>query len=263
MGQFTHAYQVICNQYPMLNWTAQDDEIDRRGRHPDLHWCLGNPVTRLEQWPKELRDLAPKRFDPITGTTYCYPSSGGVWESQLHPLTLEKLDVDRFNPAVSDWHTGREDEWCDQLRIYGGNWYGCNLELPWEERRLGCPSLASLSVDLPIRRLVVTETDTTNVYILLPNQSTGEFPEGAAAAMKNTVTEKEQIEVMKAFGAVWCTNKDSCPPLEDIKWPPVKWAAKYWSFKIPDGWEPAPKETDNMHLLPLWKAIQDNDYGEE
>ncbi|OJJ02243.1 hypothetical protein ASPVEDRAFT_888160 [Aspergillus versicolor CBS 583.65] len=210
MNQFTFAEYIECNIYPLMNWTEQDYEIDRRGPHPDLEWCrTSGEITRLQQWPHELRDRAPKRFDLMTGTTYCYPSSGG-----------------------------RENAWCDQLRVYGGNWYGCNLELPMEERQLGCPSLATLEPDLSVRRLVVTETDTPNVYILPPNPGTGELPEDAVARMKITVSEKEQIELLGSFGAIRCTNISTCPPLDDLKYSPVEWAAKHRGFKIPDGWSP-------------------------
>lgn len=220
-----------------MNWTEQDYEIDRRGFHPDLHWCrTSGEITRLQQWPAELRDRAPKRFDLMTGTTYCYPSSGGVWESQLHPLTLEKLGVKRYTSDTSDWHRGRENAWCDQLRVYGGNWYGCNLELPMEERQLGCPSLATLEPDLSVRRLVVTETGTPNVYILPPNPGTGELPEDAVARMRITVSERDQIKMLDSFGAIRCTNISTCPPLDDLKYSPVEWAAKHQGFQIPDGW---------------------------
>ena len=240
MSQFTHATTIECNVFPLMNWTEQDYEIDRRGWHPDRYWCITDrEITRLSQWPKDLRDRAPKRFDPTTGKTYCYPTSGGVWESQLDALTLEKLGVNQFKTDASDWHRGREDKWCEQLRVYGGNWYGCNLEMPLEERQLGCPwPLEALTPDLTIRRMVVIESETKNVYVLLPHPITDEYPEGAVVMMEDATTEKEQIEVMKKFNldVKQCDDKWNCLALEDFKWPPVKWAARYASFEIPDGY---------------------------
>jgi hypothetical protein len=48
---------------------------------------------------------------------------GGIWSTELEPVDLEFLDLDRFKDTPKSKNPDEEDEFCDKLRKFGPSWH--------------------------------------------------------------------------------------------------------------------------------------------
>ncbi|KAF9892331.1 hypothetical protein FE257_002108 [Aspergillus nanangensis] len=155
--------------------------------------------------------LPTRRYDIYTGYASCTPSSGGTWISPLGPLELQHLSINRFSSTERSQNREGENHFCQQLRQFGGSWYGPGaLNQLWTGDT--CNELSALVPEVAFRREVGFPAD-GGVWVL--TESKRGFPEGMAM-VRNALTMEERCSALETLGAVWCESVQQCPALWDL-----------------------------------------------
>ncbi|KAL4789705.1 hypothetical protein BDV19DRAFT_373708 [Aspergillus venezuelensis] len=168
--------------------------------------------------------LPTTRYSIHTGQAACYPSSGGIWLSDLGPLELQYLGIDRFaSTARPDVSTGEEDAFCHKLRLFGGEWH--NPDPEGKDLYVGgeCHELYENAPIASITRRVGISSNENDkgVWVLNVDEETGRFP-AEIGIVKNALTMEEQVQALIKLGAVYCADVDSCSLLGDLKLKPFE-----------------------------------------
>ncbi|KAL4951890.1 hypothetical protein BDW69DRAFT_168983 [Aspergillus filifer] len=163
--------------------------------------------------------LPTTRYSIHTGQTACYPSSGGIWLSELGPLELQYLGLDRFSSTERpDVSKEEEDAFCHKLRLFGGEWH--NPDPEGKDLYIGgeCHELHEKAPIASITREVGIPSDEMDkgVWVLNVDEGTGRFPDGIGI-VKNALTMEERVQVLISLGAVYCADVEECSLLGDLK----------------------------------------------
>ncbi|RSL87556.1 hypothetical protein CEP52_015493 [Fusarium oligoseptatum] len=166
--------------------------------------------------------LPTTRYSIHTGQAACYPSSGGIWVSELDALELQYLGIDRFSSTERpDVPKEEEDAFCHKLRLFGGGWYnpnheGRNLNVGGE-----CHALDEFDPIVSIVRKIGVPSDENDegVWVLDVDKDTGIFPDGIIA-VRNALSMDERVQALVKLGAVYCADIKECRLLMDLKLEP-------------------------------------------
>ncbi|KAL4967853.1 uncharacterized protein BDV14DRAFT_197493 [Aspergillus stella-maris] len=166
--------------------------------------------------------LPTTRYSIHTGQAACYPSSGGIWLSELGPLELQHLGLDRFSSTERpDISKEEEDAFCAKLRLFGGEWH--NPDSKGEDLYIGgeCHELCENAPIASTTRKVGIASDENDrgVWVLSVDEETGRFPDGIGI-VKNALTMEERVQALIKLGAVYCADVEECSFLGDLKLEP-------------------------------------------
>ncbi|KAL4937097.1 hypothetical protein BDV06DRAFT_203620 [Aspergillus oleicola] len=166
--------------------------------------------------------LPTTRYSIHTGQAACYPSSGGIWMSELDALELQYLHLDRFSSTERpDVPKEEEDAFCHKLRLFGGGWYspdpeGRDLDVGGE-----CHALDEFDPIVSTVRKVGVPSDENEegVWVLDVDEDTGIFPDGIFA-VRNALSMDERVQALVKLGAVYCADVEECSLLVDLQLEP-------------------------------------------
>ncbi|RSL39075.1 hypothetical protein CEP53_014339 [Fusarium sp. AF-6] len=166
--------------------------------------------------------LPTTRYSIHTGQAACYPSSGGIWVSELDALELQYLGIDRFSSTERpDVPKEEEDAFCHKLRLFGGGWYNPNHE--GRDLNVGgeCHALDEFDPIISIVRKIGIPSDENGegVWVLHVDEDTGIFPDGIIA-VRNALSMDERVRALVKLGAVYCADVKECHLLVDLKLEP-------------------------------------------
>ncbi len=163
------------------------------------------------------------RYSIHTGQTTCYPSSGGIWMSDLGPVELQYLGINRFNTTLRSPYQVEEDIFCRELRKFGGAWYNPKSG---KELLVGgyCHELDEFKPVYSVMRAVGFDGGRGGgVWVLGVEQGTGRFPAGMLA-VRNALTMEERCMALRNLGAVYCADVAGCDLLGDLTKEPYELA---------------------------------------
>ncbi|KAJ5389394.1 uncharacterized protein N7496_000462 [Penicillium cataractarum] len=202
--------------FAILIWTFQGhlsrrlSSYTRTAEEPDL-------VTELpqrDQTPDIRCYFSTKRYDIQSGMTACYPTSGGIWLAELGPVELQYLGINRFDSTERSWNEAEEDQFCHELRKFGGCWH--NPKSPYDLWIGGlCSDLYELEPVFSIDRRVAFPAK-GGVWVLSRDEETRRFPRGIVG-VNNALTMEERSMVLERLGAVYCDDVAECHLLDDLK----------------------------------------------
>jgi len=163
----------------------------------------------------------PTRYDIYTGVAACYPSSGGIWLARLGPLELQHLNIDRFQSSERPWNEADENDFCHELRQFGGSWYNPqSTDELWSGDE--CRELVELEpIFSNTRRTGFTEKG--GAWVLGVSGEDESFPQGTRV-VRNALTMEERCMALERLGAVFCEDIKSCPALDDLSKEPFELA---------------------------------------
>ncbi|KAL4931666.1 uncharacterized protein BDV17DRAFT_256215 [Aspergillus undulatus] len=213
--------------FSYISWHYQSPDLSFSAsiREPDLSGGSANSVIETEGHPCPLPST---RYSIRTRQATCYPSSGGVWLSELGPLELQHLGINRFaSTDRPDLSKEDEDAFCHKLRIFGGSWYDPDPE--GQDLYVGgeCHELDVFEpVFSTVREVGFPEDGEGGVWILNVDEETGLFPEGMVT-VRNALTMDERWEALKKLGAVYCESVEECSLLEDLRKEPWELAGNW------------------------------------
>lgn len=207
---------VVLFSFAILIWTFQGplsrrlSDYTRTAEEPDLVAEL----PQNDQTPDIRCYFSTKRYDIQTGMTACYPTSGGIWLADIGPVELLYLGINRFDSTERSWNEAEEDQFCHELRKFGGCWH--NPKSPYDLWIGGeCSGLYELEPVFSIDRKVAFPAK-GGVWVLGRNEETGMFPRGMAGVC-NALTMEERSMALERLGAVYCDDVAECPLLDDLK----------------------------------------------
>lgn len=168
--------------------------------------------------------LPTTRYSIHTGQAACYPSSGGIWLSDLGPLELQYLGIDRFSSTERpDWSKEQEDDFCHKLRRFGGEWH--NPDPEGRDLYIGgeCHELYENAPIASTTRKVGIPSDENDkgAWVLNVDEETGRFP-NEIVIVKNALTMDERVQALIRLGAVYCVDVGDCSLLGDLKLKPCE-----------------------------------------
>ncbi|KAJ5403499.1 hypothetical protein N7509_003370 [Penicillium cosmopolitanum] len=171
-----------------------------------------SPRTDL-QATKHNCSMPTSRYSLSTGITSCYPSSGGIWTAKLGPVELQHLQIDRFESSERHQDQAREDNFCYQLRLFGGSWYDLDEDDFWDNGK--CVELYSgqFIPAVVIKREVGIQDD--GIIAILDLNDHNLAPENRRA-LENALCMDHRAMVLGWSGAKACVNASSCPLLQDL-----------------------------------------------
>ncbi|KAL4911095.1 hypothetical protein BDW74DRAFT_172546 [Aspergillus multicolor] len=203
-------------------WREQTEQAASTNPTPNIPFDGGSDVA-IQTVPKCA--LPSTRYSITTGLTSCYPSSGGIWVSELGPLELQYLGIHRFDTSERSWDADEEGSFCHRLRIFGGEWYNISADaipiLPNEKGNLHCVPMEDLAPVFSIQRYVGFP-ETGGVLVLAPDEK-GRFP-GNMSNVRNALSMEERCMALKRQGADFCPDIKHCSVLEDLRMEPWAWA---------------------------------------
>ncbi|OJJ08895.1 hypothetical protein ASPVEDRAFT_48025 [Aspergillus versicolor CBS 583.65] len=170
--------------------------------------------------PQDDCELPTTRYSIYTGQTACYPSSGGIWVSDLGPVELQYLGINRFNTTLRSLYQVEEDMFCRELRKFGGGWYNPKSG---KELLVGgyCHEIDEFKPVYSIVRAIGFEQG-GGVWVL-GAERTGRFPAGMVA-VGNALNMAERTMALRSLGAVYCADVVGCGLLEDLSKEPYELA---------------------------------------
>lgn len=188
------------------------------------HSTSGGAASSATEYQGQPCPLPTTRYSIHTGQAACYPSSGGIWISELDALELQYLGIDRFSSTERpDIPQEEEDAFCHKLRIFGGGWYnpdheGRDLDVGGE-----CHTLDEFDPIISIVRKAGVPSDESEggVWILDVNKDTGVFPDGFIA-IRNALSMDERVQALMKLGAVYCADIEECGQFVDLKLEPLE-----------------------------------------
>ncbi|KAH7133018.1 hypothetical protein EDB81DRAFT_807478 [Dactylonectria macrodidyma] len=166
--------------------------------------------------------LPTTRYSIHTGQAACYPSSGGIWVSELDALELQYLDIDRFSSTERpDVPKEEEDAFCHKLRLFGGGWYNPNHEGRDLDVGGQCHALDEFDpIVSTVRKIgVPSDENDEGVWVLDVDEDTGIFPDGIIA-VRNALSMDERVQALVKLGAVYCADVKECRLLVDLQLEP-------------------------------------------
>lgn len=169
---------------------------------PDL------PQTKNECFPTT-------RFDATTGFTSCYPYSGGIWSVKLDPVELGYLGINRSQSSQRSPDRASEDNFCHQLRYFGGSWY--NLDAAVLSDNGKCIELHSgrfrPAVEIN-RKVGISDTGIVAVLDFDEFDNYGfyydEIPLHDREALENILSMEKRSQLLVEYGAVVCLDPSTC-----------------------------------------------------
>ncbi|RDW93726.1 uncharacterized protein DSM5745_01048 [Aspergillus mulundensis] len=206
------------------SWHRQTEQASSTNKSPGV-WLDDSSNNVSRNIPR--CTLPTTRHSITTGLTSCYPSSGGIWVSELGPLELQHLSINRFDSSERSWNTDEEESFCHRLRVFGGEWYNISADeipiLPDENGKMHCAPLEDLAPVFEIRRYVGFP-ETGGVLVLAPDGE-GRFPENMSIVL-NALSMEERCMALRRQGAVFCPDFKDCSVLEDLRREPWEWAGE-------------------------------------
>lgn len=166
--------------------------------------------------------LPTTRYSIHTGQAACYPSSGGIWLSELDALELQYLGIDRLSSTERpDVPKEEEDAFCHKLRLFGGGWYNPNHEGRDLDVGGECHTLDEFDpIVSTVRKVGVPSNDNDQgVWVLNVDEDTGIFPDGIIA-VRNALSMDERVQALVKLGAVYCADVKECRLLVDLQLEP-------------------------------------------
>ncbi|KAE8363659.1 hypothetical protein BDV27DRAFT_129645 [Aspergillus caelatus] len=152
--------------------------------------------------------LPTARYDISTGRAACYPSSGGIWMTELSALELQYLNINRLNSSERSRDRDEENHFCEQLRPFGGSWYPSHLSGGlWIDGR--CSELHKLEPAFSVSRRIGYPGG-GGVWGLDRELSTSD------TAVRNALTMEERCIVLEKLGAIFCRDMKCCSALTDL-----------------------------------------------
>ncbi|PGG99366.1 hypothetical protein AJ79_08560 [Helicocarpus griseus UAMH5409] len=142
------------------------------------------------------------RFDSATGNVACWPSTGGIWVSSLHPVEVQYLSIDRFSVVERSSEQEEEDRFCQMLRIFGASWWDLSPDRITYDFPTALPRPIKPLIEIK-RKTCVKEDgylilDTFDRAVPLPDRLMGE--------LRLTLNMKERCDVLNKWGAVFCED---------------------------------------------------------
>ncbi|KAI9150628.1 FAD-dependent monooxygenase asL4 [Paramyrothecium foliicola] len=181
--------------------------------------------------------LPTYRYSIQTGLAACYPSSGGIWMSDLDAVELQYLEIDRFSSTERpDISQEEEDAFCHKLRLFDGGWYKPDPEGRDLGRGGHCSALDEYFPIVLVERKVGVPSDENEkgVWILNVDEDTKRFPDGFAAVM-NALNMDERVQALVKLGAVYCADIEDCSLLADLRLEPWEIAERISQEKFYGG----------------------------
>jgi hypothetical protein len=180
----------------ILIWTFQRpfsrglSDYTRAAEEPDLF--AGIPQNG--QPPDITCHISTTRYKIQTGMTACYPSSGGIWLADLGRMELHYLEINRFDSTERSWNEAEEDQFCHELRKFGGDWY--DPKSPNDLWVGGeCSDISEFEPVFSIDRKVAFPAG-GGVWVLHRNEETGSYPRGIISVY-NALTMEERSMVLE------------------------------------------------------------------
>lgn len=134
--------------------------------------------------------------------------------SDLGPVELQHLGINRFNTTWRSPYQVEEDMFCRELRKFGGGWYNPKSG---KELLVGgyCHDLDEFKPVYSIVRAVGFDGGRGGVWVLRVEPGTGRFPAGMLA-VRNALTMEERCMALRDLGAVYCSDVVGCGLLGDL-----------------------------------------------